>query len=128
MKILNENQNKILGISKKENIILESLVNSKSIFALNKDTKIPRATLYPIIKNLQERGFIKSESFGKRFKYQTVSLKILGEIIEKIGIDLKHINNTEEIKTKTINIVESKVIEPQKNKKTTGWFKSFFSN
>jgi sugar-specific transcriptional regulator TrmB len=84
-----EQQTKILGLSKRENNVLRSLENAKSIFVLSKYTKIPRATLYPIIKKLYERGFVKCKSDGSRYIYQRISKKAVSTLFQKIALDFK---------------------------------------
>lgn len=90
-----EQQTKILALSKRENNVLRSLENAKSIFVLSKNTKIPRATLYPIIKKLYERGFVKCKSDGSRYIYQSISKKAISTLFQKIASDFKTVNEGE---------------------------------
>ena len=94
-KMFTEQHTKILGLSKRENNVLRSLENAKSIFVLSKNTKIPRATLYPIIKKLYERGFVKCKSDGSRYIYQTISKKEVCMLFQKIALDFKTVTEVE---------------------------------
>ncbi len=98
--MFNEQQTKILGLSKRENNVLYSLENAKNIFILSKHTKIPRATLYQIIKKLYERGFIQCKSDGNRYVYQTISKKAFYNLFAKIALDFKIIPEEKKVPKK----------------------------
>jgi hypothetical protein len=83
-----EEQRKILNISKNEYIVLRSLNKPKFILTISEDTKIPRATLYPVIKLLFERGLITCEQRGKRFQYLSISSDYFANTLFKISIDI----------------------------------------
>jgi len=128
MNFFTESQKNILGISSKENEVLGSLKNSKSIFTLSKDTNIPRATLYPIVKNLSQRNFIEIKNYGTRKKYETISPKMLSDMIMKIGIEIGEKNDDELIVHKNENftpVTPANVTEVEKPK---NWFAKIFSH
>ncbi|GEM_PF-5557745 len=129
-------QKNILGISVKENKVLASLKKSKSIFTLSKNVKIPRASLYPIIQKLFQRGFIRSKSVGNRFHFQAISKENLSEMLAKIAIELREsiepakiVLQKPEILTK-IEIPPTPALPPTvtapKPKKISTWLKSIF--
>jgi len=134
--MFNKEQKNILGISVKENKVLASLKNTKSIFTLSKDVKIPRASLYPIIKKLFQRGLIRSRSHGNRFQYQAVPKENISEMLAKISIELQEqVKVVEPKPTPTPKVGPSvpppvPAIQPPapefKPKKLSGWLKSIF--
>ena len=63
-----------LEISEKENKILSCILSvPKNVFRINKDTGIPRATLYLALQRLYRRGFVKAKMDGKRCVFQTTT-------------------------------------------------------
>jgi sugar-specific transcriptional regulator TrmB len=83
------NQLKFLAISSTEKkILLNIKIVPKTIFAIHQSTKIPRATLYLVIKKLYSRGFIRAKMDGKRYLYQTIPLKTLKSKLQEIAESL----------------------------------------
>lgn len=85
--MVEKNQAKFLGLEKREIKIIQSLKEKpKSMFVLSDDVHIPRATLYPIITKLSDRGFIFTQRIGKRIMYQATPAN---ELITRLTLIIK---------------------------------------
>lgn len=110
-----------LGFSEKEyKVFLNLIENPKSIFSLSEKTKIPRATLYPIIEKLYARGLIQSKSLGQRFVYQSVPGSVLREKFIELADSLKPVEAPVSDAKNTSNEIDNK------SKKKDNWLKSLF--
>jgi predicted transcriptional regulator len=111
--MFNKESLEFLGLSEKEYRILESVKSTpKNILAISKDVKIPRATLYLIIRKLHQRGFILCKKFGNRFKYLS---------IQELDLKSKLLQITSQF-DKVANLELTQEKKPTKNK----WLSSFF--
>lgn len=87
--MVEKSQAEFLGLEKREIKILQSLKEKpKSMFVLSDDVHIPRATLYPIITKLSDRGFIFTQRIGKRVVYQATPAH---ELIARLTLIIKDI-------------------------------------
>jgi predicted transcriptional regulator len=78
-----------LNISDKENKILFSIHESpKSILQISAEIKIPRATLYPIVKQLEKRGWVMPVRYGKKVNWQAIPPEALSMKIFSIAESL----------------------------------------
>jgi predicted transcriptional regulator len=78
-----------LEISEKENKVLSCVRGvAKNLLRINKDTGIPRATLYLIIQKLHRRGLVKAKMEGRRCLFQTTGTEDLKYLLQEISEDL----------------------------------------
>jgi predicted transcriptional regulator len=80
---------KILGLTLTETIILNTLEELKSVQQIAEDTSLSRTGINHAIKNLTDKGFIRSVTRGKRHFYIALSvdglLENIQETLEEIG-------------------------------------------
>ncbi len=85
-----EEQKNLLGLSDKENAVLQSINSSnKSLSSLSLDTCIPRPTVYLLINKLYKRGLVKCRKQGSRFYYQTITTETLACAFRSIADSLE---------------------------------------
>lgn len=85
--MFNKKQTLFLDISVKENAVLRCIQKkSSTIFGISEKTKIPRATVYLIIKKLYRRSLIRVKIVGGRYIYKSVSIDDLKKMLADIGI------------------------------------------
>lgn len=89
-----------IGFSSKEADIYIALikVDSFSILDLSKHTKIGRTTIYPIIENLKNRGFVKEIKKDRKVEYKAETPERIESFLQeqKIKID-ERLNESKDI-------------------------------
>ena len=102
-----EHELKALGFSEKETSVYLALLKSKtaSVASINKNTAIPRPTIYDTLYALMEKGLISSYKKDKKYFYSAVEpeeiirkLKEKEDIAKKILPELKKLMGTIEKK------------------------------
>lgn len=85
--MFNKKQALFLAISAKENSVLRCIQKkSSTIFGISKKTKIPRATIYLIIKKLYRRNLIKAKMVSGRYVYKSINMNDLKQLLVTLGI------------------------------------------
>ncbi len=84
--LINEKGIKIFQLSKNEIRILHVLYNNDPLLLsqLVRTTKIPRMTLYPIIKKLKDRGLIKNMGPKSQIRWFIISENDIIEILKDL--------------------------------------------
>lgn len=142
--MLEKSQASFLGLDKKEIKILSSIQQSpKSMYVISNEVNIPRATLYPIIEKLSDRGFIMNMKHGKRTLYK---LTPTDQLVSRLSALIKELEwNIESPVPVQPNVISEKrhsepVIASQQEiaprspqstptpsqKKSSNWFKKLF--
>lgn len=72
----------ILGLDKKEKDLLSLLQDPLSIQELSKKSPLPRTSIAYILQKLIKRKFVEKVRIGKRYKYYSIPLERLREMLE----------------------------------------------
>jgi DNA-binding MarR family transcriptional regulator len=80
-----KDQLKFLDLSKREHKVLSFIrTDAECMLVISRKTKIPRATMYLIIKKLYQRGFIRVGKYRHLYLYQTISDKEFKEKFQEL--------------------------------------------
>jgi sugar-specific transcriptional regulator TrmB len=142
--MLEKSQASFLGLDKKEIKILSAIQQSpKSMFVISNEVNIPRATLYPIVEKLSDRGFIHSVRKGQRVLYQLtptdqlvsrlsalikeLEWNIASPAEEKInGSSITLSGTADQAPIKISSTTQQSPIPSSSQKKSNNWFKKLF--